>query len=223
MDIATALRARHATRAFTSNPVDLSLVRQLLDTAKHSPSGGNLQPWIVHVIVGSALEALVADVSSRLERGEREKAEYAIYPPHLWEPLRSRRYRAGEQRYSALGGTRESGAQLELERRNLRFFDAPVGLFFCVDRRAGPPQWADVGMFMQSFMLLAVEQGLASCPQEVWANWPETVGHHLGLSDSVMLFAGMSLGYADDASAMNAYRTERAGVDAFATFHVDRG
>ena len=157
------------------------------------------------------------DVARKLDAGEREAPQYAVYPPGLWEPLRSRRQEAGAQRYAALGLTRTENGQQELERRNYRFFGAPVGLFFFLDRRVGPPQWSDLGMFMQTVMLLAVERGLATCPQEVWSNWPDTVARHCGVRDSLQLFSGMSLGYADKESPMNGYRTGRAETSQWLT------
>src|SRR3546814_1412090 len=69
--------------------------------------------------------------------------------------------------------TREMNGQAVLEEMNLRCFGAPVALFFCLDRRVGPRQWADLGMFVQTLMLAAVSRGLATCPQAVWASWPE--------------------------------------------------
>lgn len=218
MSVAEAVRARQATRAFRADAVPRADVEALLDLARRAPSGGNLQPWHVYALAGAARDGLVAAAQGKLARGEREVGEYEIYPRALWEPLRARRRDAGAQRYAALGVSRAMDGQVELERLNLGFFGAPVGLFFCLDRRVGPPQWADMGMFMQTLMLLAAERGLATCPQEVWANWPETVGAALGLPAHLMLFAGMSLGYADAGSAMNGYRTAREEVGGFATF-----
>ena len=217
MNVAEAVQARQATRAFRPDAVSRDQVLQLLDQARQAPSGGNLQPWHVYVLAGSARAGLVASVQAKFDRGERETPAYAIYPKALWEPLRSRRREAGQQRYDALGLSRELDGQAILERRNLEFFGAPIGLFFCLDRRVGPPQWADLGMFMQTLMLLAVAQGLATCPQEVWANWPDSVAAALELPDQLHVFAGMSLGYADPHSPMNGYRTARADVDGFAT------
>jgi nitroreductase len=217
MDVAEAVNARRAVRAFLSRPVAAATVRSLLETAARAPSGGNLQPWRVYALSGAPLEALKTTVREKLARGERERGDYVIYPPNLWEPLRSRRRQAGEQRYAALGVGREEDGQAKLEAMNFEFFGAPVGLFFCLDRRVGPPQWSDVGMYMQTLMLLAVEQGLATCPQEVWSVWPRTVAAACGVPDELMLFAGMSLGYEDTASPMNGYRTARAPLDEFAT------
>jgi nitroreductase len=218
MNVAEAVLARQAVRAFRPDPVPEAVIRELLDLARHAPSGGNLQPWHVHVVTGAARDALVASLRARLDAGERDPPSYRIYPEKLWDPLRSRRREAGEQRYRALAMPREHDGQLELERRNLDFFGAPVGLFFSLDRRCGPPQWADLGMFMQTLMLLATARGLATCPQEVWSTWSASVGVALGLAPHLMLFAGMSLGYADAASPMNLYRTPRENVDSFATF-----
>jgi len=217
MNVSDAVRQRASTRAFLPRPVLGTVVRELIEQASRSPSGGNLQPWRVHVLGGKVLQEFTALIAAKLEKSEREQAEYAVYPPDLWEPLRARRKRAGDQRYVALGVSREQNAQKLLEAANYRFFGAPVGLFFFLDRRTGPPQWADIGMFMQTLMLLAVERGLATCPQEVWSNWPESVSRFCGVPARYMLFAGMSLGYADTASPMNGYTTERAAFDEFAS------
>jgi nitroreductase len=215
--VSDAVRKRVSTRAFLPHPVSGVVVRELLEQASRSPSGGNLQPWRVHVLGGSVLLEFTALIAAKLEKGDREQAEYAVYPPNLWEPLRARRKRAGDQRYAALGMSRDQNAQTNLEAANYRFFGAPVGLFFFLDRRTGPPQWADTGMFMQTLMLLAVERGLATCPQEVWSNWPLSVSRFCGVPEGYMLFAGMSLGYADTASPMNGYTTERAALGEFAS------
>lgn len=217
MNVAEAVLARQSVRAFRPDPIDAPTVTALLDQARHAPSGGNLQPWHVYALAGAPRDALVAAVHAKLARGERETPAYRIYPPALWEPLRSRRRAAGVQRYDAIGLPRGDESQALLERQNLSFFGAPVGLFFCLDRRVGPPQWSDVGMFMQTFMLLAVSRGLATCPQEVWANWPGSVGQALALPDHLMLFSGMALGHADAASPLNHYRTAREPVPGFAT------
>ncbi len=219
MTVTEAIEARRAIRAFTDQPLSGAIVRDLLEKASRTPSGGNLQPWVVHALTGPPLERLKAAVLDKLERCERETGDYAIYPPDLWEPYRGRRREAGAQRYRALGIGREADGMAVLERMNFAFFGAPVGLFFCIERRMGPPQWADLGMYMQSFMLLAIEAGLATCPQEIWSTWPQTVAAALALPPEQMIFAGMSLGHADLASPMNGYRTVQAPLESFTTLH----
>ena len=218
MNVSEAVERRRSTRAFRPDPVSGALVREILDRAKKAPSGGNLQPWRVFALAGIALAEFKARVAAKTGKGIMgEPTEYDVYPPNLWEPFRTRRRETGAQRYAALGVTEKDPAALrDLSLRNFRFFDAPVGLFFCLDRRLGPPQWSDMGMYMQTVMLLAVERGLDTCPQESWANWPATIAEYLGLPTDQMVFAGMSMGYADDAHPLNAIRTTREPFESFA-------
>lgn len=220
MHIDQAVARRASVRAFLPTPVPEQTLRALLAEAAQAPSGGNLQPWRVHVLVGEPLAALQREVVAAIEKGPPQTPEYAVYPEGLWEPYRQRRRAAGAERFAALGvADKDPVAQREMLLRNAGFFGAPVGLFFCLDRRFGAPQWSDLGMYMQTLMLLAVGRGLDTCPQEVWSNWPETLQRCLGLADGQMVFAGMSLGWRDPQHPLNAFRTERAPLDSFTTWH----
>ena len=220
MNVSEAVRARHSVRAFLPTPVAAATVREILELAGRAPSGGNLQPWRVHALAGAALDELRHTVAARFAAGERETPRYAVYPERLWEPYRSRRFDAGVQRYGALGAhNKDPAAHAELSARNHAFFGAPVGLLFFLDRRLGSPQWADLGMYLQTVMLLATERGLDTCPQESWSNWPDTVAQFLCVPDELMLFAGMALGYRDPEHPLNAYRTPRAPFADFAELH----
>lgn len=218
MNVADAIASRMSCRAYRPTPVPEATVRAILEAARRSPSGGNLQPWHVHVLTGAPLAELLADVRRKLPQSPRgEGAEYHVYPSELWEPYRSRRYRCGEDLYATIGVPREHKlARLRQFARNYEFFGAPVGLFFLIDRGMGPPQWADVGMFMQSVMLLAREHGLDTCPQEAWSAWHRTVGEFLRVPAELMLFAGMALGYRDEEAPINRLRTDRAALEEFA-------
>ena len=171
MYVSEAVRSRFSCRAFTEKPVSKELIRQILDVAKQAPSGGNLQPWHIHAISGKKLNQIVSDIESKItEMPMGEKTEYDVYPPNLWDPYRSRRFKCGEDLYKSINIPREDkGARLNQLAKNLRFFGAPVGLFVYIDRKMGPPQWSDVGMFLQTVMLIAREKGLHSCAQEAWA------------------------------------------------------
>ncbi len=216
MNVTQAVARRISVRAFRPDPVPEAVVRELLDAARRAPSGGNLQPWRVHALTGEPLQALIAGAKANAFSGA-EAMEYDIYPKDLWDPLRTRRFQCGEDLYGVLGIPREDkAARLRWFARNVAFFGAPVGLFFSLDRRVGPPQWSDVGMFMQTFMLLAVERGLDTCAQEFWATLPKTVGAAIGLENDHMLFAGMALGYRDETAPVNTLRTRREPLEAFA-------
>lgn len=215
--VTEAVQARYSTRAFLDKPVPGELVRKLLELASRAPSGGNLQPWHVYALTGEPLAQLKTTVLDKVARDEREQGEYEIFPPNLWEPLNGRRAAAGAQRFAVLGLGRDANAQAQIQHMNFTFFGAPVGLFFAIDRRLGPPQWSDLGMYMQTLMLLAIEHGLDTCSQEIWSLWPRTVAQAVGMPDEQMLFAGMALGYADKSAPVNGLRTARVPVEEFAT------
>jgi nitroreductase len=216
MNVTEAVAARISVRAFKPDPVPGALVREILEAAHRAPSGGNLQPWRVHALAGAPLEALKAKGMATLAAG-LETPEYDVYPPDLWDPFRTRRFVCGEDLYASISIPREDKpARLRQLARNVEFFGAPVGLFFSLDRKLGYPQWADVGMFMQTVMLLAVERGLDTCAQEFWARLPKTVGDFIDLPDDHMLFSGMALGYRDPEASINGWRTRRDPFEVFA-------
>ncbi len=212
MDVSEAVRRRMSVRAFLDKPVDGAVVRDILDTAKAAPSGGNLQPWRVFALGGETLAQFKALIAAT----PMEEPQYEVYPANLWEPFRTRRFECGEDLYAAIDIPRQDRpARLRQLARNTLFFGAPVGVFFCIDRKLGPPQWSDLGMYMQTVMLLAVERGLDTCPQEFWARYPLTVGQFLGLPDDHMVFSGMALGYRDEDHPINAWRTRRDPFEAW--------
>jgi len=219
MKVSEAVATRMSCRAFLPTPVPEATVRAILDAARQAPSGGNLQPWRVYALAGDALAGLVAAVRAKLPNHPRgEEPEYDIYPAELWEPYRSRRFKCGEDLYATIGVTREDKlARLLQFARNYKFFGAPVGLFFYLDRRLGPPQWSDVGMYMQNVMLLAREHGLDTCAQEAWSVWHRTVGGFLGTPPELMLFSGMALGWRDESAPINRLRTDRAPLEEIAS------
>ena len=221
--VTAAILSRHSCRAFLPHPVELEALRDLLDTARYAPSGGNLQPWQVHVLMGEALQRFRTLMAPKVKVAPQGgSSEYAVYPPNLKEPYRTRRYRVGESMFGLIGIRREDkAARLEQFARNYDFFGAPVALFFLVDRSMGAPQWSDIGMLMQNIMLLARERGLQTCPQEAWSAWHREVTDFLGTGPELMLFCGMALGYGDQAAAINRLRAERAQLDEFATFRIN--
>jgi len=220
MKVSEAVEHRISVRAFKPDPVPLDVLRRIVDRANRSPSGGNLQPWRVYALTGAPLAALLKDAADVIaQRPRPEHPEYDVYPKELWDPYRTRRFQAGEDLYATLGIERENKAgRLVQFANNFRLFGAPVGLFFTLDRRMGPPQWSDVGMYMQTLMLLAVEEGLDTCAQEAWSQFPKTLARHLELGEHELMFSGMALGYRDAAHPINSLRTKREALDGFATF-----
>ncbi len=217
MSLTELLKSRISTRAFLSTPVPESMLREILDVARWSPSGGNLQPWKVIVVTGAARDAIVALGRERM--GADEEGDRPVYPPNLWEPHRTRRYQVGEQLYGLLGIPREDKpARLRQLARNYQLFDAPAAMFFVIDERMGHGQWAHLGMFMQSCSLAAADRGLATCFQEFWGRLRKSLKQHFGLPENELVYCGMAIGHADPDAPINRLRSERAPVDEFATF-----
>ena len=212
MNVSDAVASRISCRAFLETPVPGAVVREILDAARRAPSGGNLQPWQVTLLTGEPWQAVKDAVAARIAMGrEGHEPEYDIYPRALTEPWTDRRFGVGEALYASLGIPREDKAgRLARFMDNYRGFDAPVMLFLHCSRIMGPPQWSDMGMWLQSVMLLLVEHGLASCPQECWAMYGATVRRTLGLDDGQILFTGLAIGYADTEAAVNQWPVPRA-------------
>ncbi len=220
MQVSEAVAARRSTRAFLDRPVETALLRDILERAARAPSGGNLQPWHVHLLNGVGMARFRAVMDPKLEAGYADAPEYPIYPSPLAAPYRDRRFAVGEEMYARLGIPREDKpARLRWFQNNWRFFEAPAGLFLFVDREMGAAQWSDLGGYLQTVMLLLVEAGLASCPQEAWAVHHETVSAFCEVPENLMLFCGLAIGHPDPDASVNALATSRAPSNEWLTIH----
>jgi nitroreductase len=164
MTVTEAVRQRRSIRAFLPTPVTETTLREVLDTARWAPSGSNVQAWKIVAVAGVERDAVVRmALESMGTPSLANHDEFPVYPPNLWEPLRTRRFALAEDMYRALGIPREDKpARLRHVARNFALFDAPVGLFFILDRRVAHGQWAHLGMLIQTVALLLEERGLSS-------------------------------------------------------------
>ena len=216
MKVSEAILRRKSVRAFTNEPVKSSLIKDLLKQSSRSASGGNLQPWRIFVINKKSMSDFLEFQKNWIDP---ETPAYNIYPPKLKEPYRTSRYELGEQMYSLLGIEREDKeGRINQVMKNFEFFGAPSALFCFVDKQMGPPQWSDLGMFLQSFMLLAQEFGIDTCAQEAWAMKQESVSSFFDVSSDDMLFCGMSIGYQDAEAPINKLVSSRRPIEEWASF-----
>lgn len=216
MNVSDAVLNRSSVRAFIDHPVSNELIKKLLDQSARSPSGGNLQPWKIFVINNDAMKNFL---TFQQNWTEPEVPGYDIYPPNLKEPYRTSRFELGEQMYDILGiGREDKDARIAQVMNNFRFFGAPCAFFCFVDRQMGPPQWSDLGMFLQTFMLLAKEAGLDTCAQEAWSIKHESVSRFVQADDTDVLFCGMSIGYKDNQAPVNSLRSDRRPIKEWAKF-----
>ncbi len=223
-DAFAALATRRAVRAFRPDaPVDRAVVERILALAARAPSGSNTQPWKVRVLAGAARARLCARVTEAHQRelpGYEE--EYAYYPKQWLEPYLSRRRKLGKDLYTLASVPRGDLPAMKRQLgRNYVFFDAPVGLIICIDRRLEVGSWLDLGTFLMGIMVAARGFGLHTCPQQAFARFHRLIRAELAIPDEEYVVCGMALGYEDPGAAENRLVTEREPVEAFATFHWD--
>ncbi|BDH05815.1 nitroreductase [Streptomyces seoulensis] len=221
MDVYEAVTSRRAVRAYTDREVPADTLERVLSAAAWTPSASNLQPWHTYAVTGAPLAEIKKRAGERLAAGDPwDDPEYEQYPQALKSPYRERRSAFGEQRYGALGIARQDiEARQRAASANWDCFGAPAALFCYIDRDLGRPQWSDVGMYLQTVMLLLRSEGLHSCTQMAWAKFHRTVAEVLSPPDELMLFCGMSIGF-EDPTARDA-RTGRAPLGETVTFMGD--
>lgn len=220
MTVNEAVRRRRSIRAFLPTPVPEAVLREVLDAARWAPSGSNIQAWKVVAVAGEERDAIVRMALEAMGTPSMtSNDDFPIYPPNLWEPLRTRRFALAEDMYRALGIPREDkAARLRHVARNFELFGAPVALFFVIDRRVAHGQWAHLGMLIQTVALLLEERGLGCCMQEAWAQFRPQLAAHFGLPAEEMVYCGMAVGHPDGARPVNGFPRERISVDELAQF-----
>jgi len=219
MNVSEALEQRKSVRAYLDKAVEPTKITAIFDAARHAPSGVNTQPWQIAVVSGKTKQSLQEKIEATFRGGDKGKADYGYYPTEWKEPFNSRRKECGLLMYKTLEIKREDKErQMDQWAANYRAFDAPVMLLFFMDSAMQAGSYMDYGMFLQSVMLAAVEQGLATCPQASIADYPEIIKSELGYESDTILLCGMALGYEDKDALVNSYRTSREDVDSFTQY-----
>ncbi len=218
-----AILSRRSIRAFTAQPVTKEVVAELLAVASRAPSGTNTQPWKVYVLQGASRTELAEKVCAVHDATRQDptlaakyQEEYDYYPQKWVSPYIDRRRENGWSLYGLLGiGKADKDKMHAQHQRNYRFFDAPVGLMFTMDRVMGRGSLVDFGMFLQNFMVAARGRGLDTCPQAAWNGFAKIIMPHIGATPDEMLVCGMALGYADQSALVNTLTTPRVPVEQF--------
>ena len=214
MNVTEAVKSRRSVRQFLDKPVDKAILEKILETAQRAPSGGNTQPWSAVVVGGDALK----DITSRIKEKAKtapmgENVEYAIYPKDLEGRYEAQRRAVGIEMFNSIGLERGDGAgRVAQMAKNWDSFGAPVQLFTYTRKYMGPPQWSDMGMWLQSVMLLLREAGLDSCAQEIWAMYGTYMRELLNIDDDHIFFCGMAIGYRDPDAPINNFDVPRVPI-----------
>lgn len=214
-----AVYGRKSIRSFLPDPVPDETVYGILAAASRAPSGQNMQPWLVHYVTGEMRDHLCAVVTAAAAEGKRSD-DYPYFPEDIHEPYRTRRRKVGFDLFEIYGIDRHdiAGRQQALL-LNFQFFGAPVGLFFTMRRDWGYGAWIDIGNLMTNVMTLAPAFGLATCPQQAWAEYGAAVRSVLPVPDDHVIVSGMALGFADQHAPVNDLVTERAPTSEFVIRH----
>jgi nitroreductase len=218
-----AITSRMSVRAFTPQAVARADIEALLAVASRAPSGTNCQPWTVYVLQGNSRQTLVDKVCAAHDALRADPAlasqyqeAYDYYPAQWVSPYIDRRRENGWGLYGLLGiGKGDKDKMHAQHQRNFRFFDAPVGLMFTVDKVMGRGSLVDYGAFLQNIMVAARGRGLHTCPQAAWNGFASLILPHIGAGEDEMLVCGMALGYADADAAVNHFHTPRVPVQEF--------
>ncbi len=218
-----AIVSRRAIRAFLPTEVPRTEIEAILDVARHCASGVNTQPWQVHVLTGAVKQRVSTAVLAAYDDPAQLAAldePYDYYPSEWVSPYVERRRKVGWDLYSLLGIAKGEKARMHAQHaRNFRFFGAPVGLIFTIDRVMQQGSFLDYGMFLQSIMVAARARGLDTCPQAAFTTFHRLIARELGIADSQRLVCGMSLGYADPSRIENSLVSDREPVQHFTHFH----
>ncbi|MEQ1657929.1 MAG: nitroreductase [Hylemonella sp.] len=223
MTVDEAIQTRMSVRAYTPQAVAPETIQDILQLASRAPSGTNTQPWKVYVLRGASRNSLVEKVCAAHEALRADPAlaaeyreEYDYYPEKWVSPYIDRRRENGWGLYGLLGITKGDKDRMHAQhQRNFRFFDAPVGLMFTLDRVMGRGSLVDYGMFLENIMLAARARGLHTCPQAAWNGFAKIILPHIGAGPDEMLVCGMALGHADSSAIVNSFHTPREPVSAF--------
>ena len=223
-----AITSRMSVRAFLPEAVPRETLMHVLDVARRAPSGVNTQPWKVYVLQGETRNALVSKICAVHDAvrddptlASTNQESYSYYPEKWVSPYIDRRRETGWGLYSLLGiGKGDKDKMHTQQQRNYRFFDAPVGLMFTIDRVLGRGSLLDYGMFLQSIMVSARGHGLHTCPQAAWNGFANMILPHIGAGEEEMLVCGMALGYADPSAPVNSFHTPREPASEFTKFVV---
>lgn len=213
MNFENLMRQRYSARAFLSDPVPAGILRHILDVAQKTPSWCNTQPWEVVVTESPAATAALREKLHAHAASGAEGAPDKPFPREYAGSHDDRRKACGAALYNALDiGREDRDARAQQMLRNYSFFDAPHCMLVFCHESLGFYGGVDCGLYLQSFMLAALDQGVHTIAQASLAAYPDLVRDHFDMPADRHLLFGCSFGYADERHPVNRYRTDRAGI-----------
>ena len=220
MSLLNILKERKSVRAFLNKDIEKEKIERILEGIKYTPSGSNMQPWIVHIVSGETKALIDEKTLKAFDQQKEPKMDYTYYPENIPDLYQNRRRKTAFQLYDSLNIKKEDKEKrIKQWRANYNGFEAPVVIYFFMDKRLCTGSYLDMGMILQSTLLLAQEEGLATCAMASLAEYPNIVRQTLNIDDEKYLICGIALGYADKNAKINTYRTPRLSINDFVSFH----
>ena len=219
MNVTEAISQRYSVRGFRPDPVPESTIREVLEVARLAPSSSNTQPWHVAIVSGAARRRLEAAIFEEIDAG---KAPYPGFPPGgagLQGDYKRRQYACAFGYYGTMGIARDDlGARGALGLKNWQFFGAPHAAFLSMPGTMNRANALDVGILLQSIMLLFAERGIGCCPQGALASYPGPVRALARIPEGNIILCGLSFGYEAIGARINQVRMPREALDTIASF-----
>ena len=220
--VGEVIASRYSVRAFRPDPVPDETIREIVDIARLAPSNSNTQPWHVAIVSGAARDALEARIFERMAAGIKPNPTWPSGGVGLTGDYKQRQIDCATGYYTEMDIEYDDRAdRRELLLNNWRFFGAPHAAFFSMPETMHRANAVDMGIFLQSIMLLMAERGIASCPQGALAAYPDPVREIADIPEGNALLCGLSFGYEAADEPANRVRMPREPLDRIASFTSD--
>jgi nitroreductase len=220
MDLTECVLTRKSVRAYRRTPVPKELITRILDEARRSPSCANTQPWEFAVFGGVVMEEMRKAYQERFLSGGAANPEIP-YPFMAWpEPYRSRRLALSKKQHLLLGIDPDNSEQVkQFWLRGYGFFGAPNGMIIYIAESL--PVWSilDVGLVLQTILLLAHHYGLGCCAQLQMVAYPDIIRRLIKIPPSKKIVVGVAIGYQDESDILNQSMTDRVDLVEMVTWH----
>lgn len=213
MDAIECIKTRMSIRKFKPEPVPKEILIEIISIAKWSPSYKNSQPWEVAVLSGAKKEALSNMLIELIEKNTPPSPD--IPEPSSWPVAEGSRIDDLYKKRADLTGIDLSDPKVikMAKKANSRFYGAPHALYLCQDDSLTPWSLFDLGLFAQSLMLSAHAKGLGTVPQAFATDYAKEIKQFLSIPATKRLVLGISIGYPDLESPVNAFRTDRVPTE----------
>ncbi len=213
MDLSEALNSRFTCRAFKPDQVERDLINKILEDATRSPSWANTQPWEIYVAGGNVIKRIK---SAYLKNFKAQKSpEPDIDMSSNWPESHKKRIKElGLEMFEHLKiPMADMEARKNSWKLNFEFFGASTIIYLCMDQNLGEWSMFDLGSLSQSIMLSAKGYGLDSAPAINLVVYPEVQRRELKIPDELSIVLGIAIGYKDDNSPQNSFRSSRRSLN----------